>query len=156
MQQHYRFDRGHTIELYDEQATRDNIIRKLEEKGYIITSAGTLGSVGFPATNEAIRSCAAKGVDISSHRSRALSRLLIEQSDVVFVMTQGHREAVTEISPEAADKCFLLAKDTDIPDPIGQSQSFYDDCAEMIDKMVRKRLLSVRMLFLRDVVHKVL
>lgn len=113
---------------------------RLEEKGYIITSAGTLGMVGFPATIEAVRSCAAKGVDISSHRSTALSRWLIEQSDVVFVMTKGHREAVIEISHDSADKCFLLAEDADIPDPIGQSQVFYDDCAELIDRMVRKRL----------------
>ncbi|MFH1371854.1 MAG: L-threonylcarbamoyladenylate synthase [Planctomycetota bacterium] len=115
-------------------------IDQLEEKGYIITSAGTLGMVGFPASAEAVRACAAKGVDISNHRSRALTGLLIEQSDVVFVMAQGHREAATEIRPESADKCLLLTKDTDIPDPIGQSQVVYDECAELIDRMIKKRL----------------
>ncbi len=113
---------------------------RLEEKGYIITSAGTLGMVGLPATSEAVRSCAAKEVDIGSHRSRALGRMLIEQSDVIFAMTQGHREAVTQISPDSAGKCFLLAKDTGIPDPIGQSQAVYDDCADLIEEMVRERL----------------
>jgi protein-tyrosine phosphatase len=115
-------------------------VDRLEEKGYIITSAGTLGMVGFPASTEAVRVCAAMRVDISNHRSRALNGLLIEQSDLIYVMAQGHRNAVADISPESTDNCSLLAEDTDIPDPIGQSQTFYNDCAELIDRAVRKRL----------------
>jgi protein-tyrosine phosphatase len=115
-------------------------IDRLDEKGYIITSAGTLGMVGFPATDEAVRACAAKGVDISNHRSRALTGLLIEQSDLIFVMAQGHKDAVMGISPEAAQKCLLLAEGADIRDPIGQSQAVYDKCAELIDVAVRKRV----------------
>jgi len=115
-------------------------VDRLEEKGYIITSAGTLGMVGFPASADAVRVCAAMGVDISNHRSRALNGLLIEQSDLIYVMAQGHRNAVADISPESMDNCSLLAEDTDIPDPIGQSQTFYNDCAELIDRAVRKRL----------------
>ncbi len=115
-------------------------IDRLEEKGYIITSAGTLGIVGFPASSEAVRVCAAKDCDISGHRSRALSRHLIEQSDLIFALARVHRDAVVEISPEAAGKCSLLAEDTDIADPIGQSQAVYDNCAELIDKAIRKRI----------------
>jgi protein-tyrosine phosphatase len=113
---------------------------RLEEKGYIVTSAGTLGMAGFPASSEAVRTCAAKGVDISGHRSRALSGHLIEQSDIVFALARVHRDAVVEISHEAAGKCLLLAEDADIPDPIGQSQATYDSCAERIDGAVRKRI----------------
>jgi protein-tyrosine phosphatase len=115
-------------------------VDRLVEKGYIITSAGTLGMVGFPASTEAVRVCAAMGVDISNHRSRALNGLLIEQSDLIYVMAQGHRDAVADISPESIDNCSLLAEDTDIPDPIGQSQTVYNDCAELIDRALRKRL----------------
>jgi protein-tyrosine phosphatase len=115
-------------------------VDRLEEKGYIITSAGTLGMVGFPASTEAIRACAAKGVDISAHRSRALTKQLIEQSDLVYVMANVHRDAVVDISPEAAGRCELLAEDTEIPDPIGQSRAVYDDCAETIDRAIRKMI----------------
>ena len=118
----------------------DCTIDRLVEKGYIITSTGTLGMVGFPASAGAIRACAAKGVDVSNHRSRALTGLLIEQSDVVFVMAQGHRNAVMDINPESANKCLLLAEDGDIEDPIGQSQDFYDACAGRIDGAVKKRI----------------
>jgi L-threonylcarbamoyladenylate synthase len=112
-------------------------IDALPEKGYIITSAGTMGMVGFPATAEAVNACAAKGVDITAHRRRGLSRQLIEQSDLIYVLARMHGDAVMEICPEAAEKCLLLAED-DIKDPIGQSQAAYNSCAEMIDKAVKK------------------
>jgi protein-tyrosine phosphatase len=115
-------------------------IDRLVEKGYTVTSAGTLGIVGFPASGEAVEACAAKGIDISDHRSRALTTHLIEQSDFVFAMTRGHRDAVVEISPGAAKKCLLLDDGVDVPDPIGQSQVVYDNCAERIDKAIIKRI----------------
>jgi protein-tyrosine phosphatase len=115
-------------------------IDRLVEKGYTVTSAGTLGIVGFPASDEAVEVCAAKGIDISDHRSRALTIHLIEQSDFIFAMTRGHRDAVVEISPEAAKKCSLLDDGVDVPDPIGQSQAVYDNCAERIDRAIRKRI----------------
>ena len=97
-----------------------------------------MGLVGFPATDNAINACMAKGVDISAHRSSALTRHLIEQSDLIYVMSQAHGQAVIEISPEAAEKCMLLAEDRDIEDPIGQSQSVYDSCADLINNAVKK------------------
>jgi len=115
-------------------------IDRLDEKGYIITSAGTLGMTGFPATAEAVRACDARGIDVSSHRSRALSRYLIEQSDLIFALARVHRDAVVDMSSESAERCLLLAEDADVPDPIGQSQLVYDNCAELIDKAVTKRI----------------
>jgi protein-tyrosine phosphatase len=115
-------------------------IDRLVEKGYTVTSAGTLGIVGFPASDEAVEACAAKGIDISDHRSRALTTHLIEQCDFVFAMTRRHREAVVEMCPGAAKKCSLLDDGADIPDPIGQSQAVYDNCAERIDRAIRKRI----------------
>lgn len=115
-------------------------VDRLVQKGYIITSAGTLGIVGFPASSEAVRACAAKQVDISAHRSRGLSRYLIEHSELIFAMARIHKNVVVEISPQAADKCLLLAEDVDIPDPIGLSQAAYDTCVEQIDKAIRKRI----------------
>jgi protein-tyrosine-phosphatase len=69
-----------------------------------------------------------------------LSKLLVEQSDLIYVMTQVHGQAVMELSPEAAEKCLLLAEDADIADPIGQPQAVYDACIELIDKAVKKSI----------------
>lgn len=112
----------------------------LEKIGYEVDSAGIIGSSGFPATAEAVTACAAMGVDIKAHRNKALSKELIEESDVIYAMEQIHRDRVIATVPEAAEKCLLLAGDMGIPDPIGHPQEFYDNCAKLIETAVQKRV----------------
>jgi protein-tyrosine phosphatase len=115
-------------------------VDELNKMGYKIGSAGIIGSSGFPASAEAVIACAAMGVDIKAHRNKALSKELIEESDVVFAMEQIHRDRVIALEPKAASKCLLLAGNAGIPDPIGQPQQFYNNCAELIERAVRKRI----------------
>ena len=112
----------------------------LEEMGYKIASAGIMDLENSPASEEAIAACAAKGIDIRAHRNRALSRELIEEYDFIFVMSRMHRERVISLSREAANKSFLLADDKDIPDPIGQGQQVFNNCADLIENAVKKRI----------------
>jgi L-threonylcarbamoyladenylate synthase len=112
----------------------------LEKIGYKVDSAGIIGSSGFPASAEAVNACAAMGVDIKAHRNKALSKELIEESDVIYAMEQIHRDRVIAVEPKAAEKCLLLASDTGIPDPIGHPQEFYDNCAKLIETAVQKRV----------------
>ncbi len=113
---------------------------RLEERGYKVSSAGIIDSANMPASEKAVKVCAGKGVDISGHRSRILSRQLVDESDFIFVMEQMHFERIREFGCEASKKCMLLADGRQIPDPIGQSQQVYDRCAEMIEEAVRKRI----------------
>jgi len=115
-------------------------VDQLEKKGYKVYSAGIMNIDGVPASPEAIVACAAKGINIENHRSRALTKQLIEESDVIFAMGRMHCERIIKLVPEAADKCRLMVKDRDIPDPIGQPQLFYNECAEMIDRAVKQRI----------------
>jgi protein-tyrosine-phosphatase len=112
----------------------------LGKMGYKVASAGTMDTADQPASDEAIAACAAKGIDIKAHKSGKLSFKLIEESDLIFVMERMHQRMVTTLSPEAADKCVLLAEDEEIADPIGQSQEYFNYCAELIEKAVRKRI----------------
>lgn len=115
-------------------------IDRLEEKCYKIMSAGTMGIVGMAASVQAAVACEARGVDISCHKSSAISRELIEQSDVIFVMTRTHVKQVGGVCPQAADRCSLLAEGVDIPDPIGQDRQVYDNVASVIEEAVKKRI----------------
>jgi tRNA threonylcarbamoyl adenosine modification protein (Sua5/YciO/YrdC/YwlC family) len=115
-------------------------IDRLDKIGYKTTSVGTMGMSGWPASPEAIEVCKAKGVDISGHRSSALSAVRIRQSDVIYVMCRQHRESVLELCPDVGDKCFLLATNEEIPDPIGRSEKDYYYCAELIEKAIEKRI----------------
>ena len=115
-------------------------VDKLGKMGYKVCSAGTMDMAGFPASAGAMAACGTKGIDISDHRSSSLTRRLIEESDYIFAMQQIHYDRVVALSSEVAGKCVLLAKNKDIADPIGQSQNFYKNCADMIEKAVIKRI----------------
>ena len=115
-------------------------VDELGKMGYKVSSAGIIGSVGFPATPEAVTACAAMGVDIKAHRNKALSKELVEESDIIFAMEQIHRDRVIALDQKAAKRCVLLAGHTGIPDPIGHPQMFYDNCAKLIERFVRKRI----------------
>jgi len=112
----------------------------LDEMGYKVNSAGIIGSVGYPASTEAVAACAAKGVDIKAHSNKGLSKELIEESDIIFVMEQLHKDRVIALDPKAANRCLLLAGKTGIPDPIGQPQESYNNCAKLIERAVQKRI----------------
>jgi len=115
-------------------------VDEMEKIGYTVESAGMMGSVGFPASSQSVRACAERGVDITAHRSKALTEKLIEESDFIFVMDSVHYESVVSLVPEAAHRCMLLDEKGSVPDPIGQSQDVYDRCADQIEKAVQKRL----------------
>ncbi|MBN2457137.1 MAG: threonylcarbamoyl-AMP synthase [Sedimentisphaerales bacterium] len=112
----------------------------LEEKGYKVSSAGTMGLTDLPPSKEAMQACAAMGIDMAGHRSRSLTRQLVQQSDFIFVMENVHCQRIGQFGDEAMKKCVLLAENNQIPDPIGQSQQVFNNCAKLIEKAVIKRI----------------
>jgi protein-tyrosine phosphatase len=112
----------------------------LDKMGYKIFSAGTMGTVGLPASAEAVVACAAKGIDIKAHSSTTLTQQLVDGCDYIFAMSKMHCERIGALNPEAANKCRLLAEAKDIADPIGQEQQVYNDCARLIEEAVKKRV----------------
>lgn len=112
----------------------------LAQKGYKVHSAGTMDMAGVPASDGAITACRLKGVDITGHRSQPLTRSLVEASDVVFCMTHAHCQQVRMLSPDGRVNCSLLARDVEIPDPVGQPQECFNKCADMIQAAVAARI----------------
>lgn len=115
-------------------------VDQLEQAGYKISSGGIMDTSGFPASPGALEACAVKGVDLRFHRNKGLTKKIIEDSDLIFVMEQIHRDRIISISHEAADKCFLLAGDNEIADPIGHYQEFFNHCADVIEAAVKERI----------------
>ncbi|MHC4126046.1 MAG: L-threonylcarbamoyladenylate synthase [Planctomycetota bacterium] len=111
----------------------------LQEIGYKVSSAGTIGLAGYPASTSAVKACASLGIDITGHKSTAISAELVRQSDLIFAMTESHCKDVVAIDQQAAEKCLLLAE-CDVPEPIGRTQEVYNDCLQLIVKAVRKRI----------------
>lgn len=115
-------------------------VDELASMGYTVQSAGTADLVGMPASTGALAACSMMGVDLRSHRSRGLSASLIEESDLVFVMEEFHREGVLALCPQTADRCMLLDPDGEIDDPIGQPLEVFHRCAQQIQRALQKRV----------------
>lgn len=123
--------------LAQQQGIRE---QDLEAHGLKVISAGAFASAGAPASAEAVEALGQMNVDISSHRSRPLTPELIHQADVIFCMTQAHRQFIIDIFPGAADKTMLLDPQGDVEDPIGSSPAVYQRCAERIRQQLVQRL----------------
>ncbi len=107
------------------------LLRERDVTGVECTSCGLCGCVGMPATDEAVRAAKAYGADISAHRSRPVSRYLLEQGDRFVCMTASHAAALAPYIP--ADKLRVL----DVDDPFGGGDEVYARCAAQIrDKLL--------------------
>jgi len=115
-------------------------VDELNAIGYKVNSAGIIGSAGFPATLEAVRACADKGVDIRAHRNKGLTKELVGESDFIFAMERIHKDRVIALEPRVKNRCFLLAGNKEIPDPIGHPQKVYNSCVKLIERAVKKRI----------------
>lgn len=103
-----------------------------KEQGYEtqVFSAGTLKIVGKEAAPLMQRAAAEVSLDLSAHRSNPLSKLLIDASELIFVMSPEHRHEILRIAPNADKKTVMLAhwlspSKLEIPDPMGLSYDHY-------------------------------
>lgn len=103
-------------------------------------SVGTWALENQPAAAHAITVMAKRGIDISSHRGRMVSRKLLEDADVVIVMTRSHRDALAAEFPAERHKIHLMSelKDRvfDVGDPYGAEISEYDKCANDLEQLI--------------------
>jgi len=100
--------------------------------GWQISSAGVAAANGAPPTAEAIHAAKVLGADIARHRSRPVTKELINDADMVFCMTQRHVADVCRLVPAAAAKARRLDPNGDVPDPIGCAPEVYRRTAERL------------------------
>ncbi|MBL7093475.1 hypothetical protein ISS22_05830 [candidate division KSB1 bacterium] len=99
-----------------------------------IHSAGTLGIENHPATPNAVSVAKEKGVDISGHSSKGITKDIVEEADLIFVMATLHRNFVVVNFPKTKNKVHLLTnfdldkseqRNESVKDPIGENLKFY-------------------------------
>lgn len=73
-----------------------------------VDSSGTWATEGLPATDSAADTLASIGLDLSSHRARALESHLVEEADLVVVMTSVHVREVLEVVPDSESKLVMM------------------------------------------------
>jgi protein-tyrosine phosphatase len=106
---------------------------KLEERGYVIMSAGIAAMMGSRASPEAVSVLNEKQLDLRKHESQPLTDSLVRSADLIIAMTRSHRHAILAEWPEAAGRVKLLCRSGgDVADPIGGPTEAYRRCAEQI------------------------
>jgi protein-tyrosine phosphatase len=87
---------------------RRELDRRMGEDAPAVSSSGTQGWEGSPATPESVRATAEQGVDISGHVARRLEPEQLHDADLIVGMAREHRDAVARMDPSVASKTFSL------------------------------------------------
>jgi protein-tyrosine phosphatase len=87
--------------------------------GVDVSSAGVRARDGYAAAEESQRLAAERGLDLSGHRSRAVTQELIGRADLVLTMSEAHRDLATPLAPRAAAKVFTLREFVRLTEHLG-------------------------------------
>lgn len=105
--------------------------QQLANFGFTIESAGTAGFDGGAVSPQAVIALASRGIDITNHRSRAVTRDRVAGAQIVVTMSASHKQSISESWPQFADKVVVLDPQG-ISDPIGGDGATYIACADHI------------------------
>lgn len=112
---------------------------KLPDRGIEVLSAGVYAMADGPASEGAVQAIREMGLDLSGHRTRPLTPGLLDDADVVIVMTQSHADSICELFPEAEAKIRLLdPAGADLEDPVGGSPETFRQCAAAISRHLKE------------------
>lgn len=115
--------------------------RELDQRGVIVASAGIAAVPGCGPAAEAVIVMKERGLDVTKHESQPLTDKLARHADLIFTMTDGHRQAILRRWPEASSRTHALCEDgRDIHDPIGGSTGIYRECAEQVENALQNRI----------------
>jgi protein-tyrosine phosphatase len=106
-----------------------------------VGSAGTWTMPGASASFNSQQVAAARGLDLSRHRSRQVDEDLLAETDVALCMTRGHVEALQVEFPEYAHRVHLwtalAGPGYDVADPYGGPLPGYETMAREFEYLVQ-------------------
>lgn len=102
--------------------------RSVEE--YSISSAGISTANGMSASENSIKALKEIGIDLSNHRSKVITKKLIDESDIILTMTKSHKEILLQAVPKCKEKVYTFKgfankNEEDISDPFGGNLDSY-------------------------------
>ena len=121
-------------------------LAELGREEFTVTSAGFVAQNGRPSPDPAVAVARNLGVDLTEHGSKRVTREMIDDSDIVFVMDMWNYYDMTREFPDATEKVYFLkpAGDGDgerfeIRDPyhdgVKKFERVFGDIAETIDRL---------------------
>ncbi|PRY66015.1 low molecular weight protein-tyrosine-phosphatase [Halomonas ventosae] len=103
-----------------------------------VESAGLGALVGYGVEPTARALAEADGLDVAGHQARQLTAEMVRQADLVLVMSDGQRQAVADLVPEALGKTLLLGRwlgerqGRQIPDPYRKSPAVFEEVHRLL------------------------
>ncbi len=120
-------------------------VEELPRQHIVVRSAGVHAAGGMPAAPDAVRVVGEMGVDIHKHRSAPLNDDLLRRADMIYTMTQDHREEIISRYATLSQKTVMLDPDGDIDDPVGKGEQIYRRTAQRLEKLISNRLLELEL-----------
>ena len=118
------------------------------EAEWRVESAGTWAIPGRPAVANTQRVLEKRGIDVSEHRSRSITRDIIDQFNLILTMERNHKEALRAAFPDQVGKIYLLSEMAgmveDIIDPMGGTVIDFEYTASEIERMLEKGSALIR------------
>ena len=127
------------------EAYLKKILSKENRTDIEISSAGMMALEGMGASLETRQVLAEEDIDVGAHRSRRITKELVDCADIILVMEKIHEERILQMAPEVKNRLFLLkefAKINDsnlnITDPIGGSLELYREIFFTIKESIER------------------
>lgn len=117
-----------------------------------VVSSGTGTLDGYPATAYAVQAAGRDGVDISGHHSQAITKELVEASDLILALAYRHYRFIVDKFPGIEQKVFMLrafpdreaSPDLTVQDPIGMNFDEYLETYEELKRELRRAWPAIR------------
>jgi protein-tyrosine-phosphatase len=112
------------------------------------SSAGIYAVKGQSASLNAAKIMEEIGLDLSYHIATPISEELLNESDLILTLAEGHKNLIISRFPNYKDKTHTLLEyvggSGDIEDPFGGDIGVYRKCAIQIKESIEKLLLIIK------------
>lgn len=115
--------------------TRAMLDRLGLQERWEVRSAGLFAQSGAPASEGAKRAMQRRGLTLASHRSRPVTRDLLDQAAVVAGMSASHIAQLRALYPDCQTP-LLAFDDPPISDPYGVDDAAYEQAARDLERQL--------------------
>jgi protein-tyrosine phosphatase len=112
------------------------LTRELADSGIQIQSAGIAALVGRPADLLAQEVAVERGLDLSGHLARQLTRNMLSLADIILVLDEHHERWIAQRFPEYRGRIFRLGRwsgNRNIRDPYRLPKSVFEQTMDDIN-----------------------
>ncbi|MBR5273336.1 MAG: low molecular weight protein arginine phosphatase [Clostridia bacterium] len=127
---------GNTCRSPMAQALFDTMLKQKNIDGVSCDSAGLSAFDGEAASENSIEAMNELGIDITSHRSKTVTRDLLDETDLIVCLSKGHFDILRNF----VDEKKLKILGSGITDPFGMRYSEYVRTRDEIETALRQLL----------------